>query len=98
MNLFCEVYSWTSSPACVWLVRLLTVPRTVTVAPGAAYAGFIASMVTDTPLVPAWCTGAGLVHGAGLGRTGQRQPGGDHGRGHGQSRGQGQGPPLDLRR
>jgi hypothetical protein len=43
-----EVHSWTSSPALAWLVRLLTVPATVTVAPGLAVCGVIESMTTDT--------------------------------------------------
>ena len=54
-NLVGDVYSCTMSPACAWLVRLLTVPATVTVAPGAAYCGFIEPMVTDTLCVPAEC-------------------------------------------
>ncbi len=43
-----EVNSWTSSPALAWLVPLLTVPATVTVAPGLAVCGVIESMTTDT--------------------------------------------------
>ena len=43
-----ELNSWTSSPALVWLVPLLTVPVTVTVAPGPAVCGLIESMTIDT--------------------------------------------------
>ena len=43
-----ELHSWTSSPALVWLVPLLTVPVTVTVAPGPAVCGLIESMTIDT--------------------------------------------------
>ena len=43
-----EVYSCTSSPDCAWRVPLLIVPATVTVDPGRATCGFIASMVTET--------------------------------------------------
>ena len=47
-----EVSSWTSSPALVWPVRLVTVPATVTVLPGLAVCGVIESMATETR--PAW--------------------------------------------
>ena len=43
-----EASSWTSSPAAAWLVSLLTVPVTVTVAPGRAVCGLIESMTIDT--------------------------------------------------
>ena len=43
-----EVDSWTSSPALVWLVPLVTVPATVTVLPGLAVCGVIESMTIDT--------------------------------------------------
>ena len=43
-----EVHSWTSSPAFVWLVPLVTVPATVTVLPGSAVCGVIESMTIDT--------------------------------------------------
>src|SRR5919204_6047181 len=48
-----EVFSCTSRPACVCRVPLVTVPDTVTVAPGLAYCGFIVSMVTERPPVAA---------------------------------------------
>ena len=54
-----EVNSRTSSPAWVWRVPLVTVPDTVTVAPGVAYDGFIASMVTER--WPALARSAGLA-------------------------------------
>src|SRR5689334_25212161 len=47
MKWLAEVNSRTASPAWVWRVPLVTVPDTVTVAPGAAYGGVIASMVTE---------------------------------------------------
>ena len=43
-----EVNSWTSSPALVWLVPLVTVPATVTVLPGRAVCGVIESMMIDS--------------------------------------------------
>ena len=47
MKWLAEVNSRTSRPAWVWRVPLVTVPDNLTVAPGAAYDGFIASMVTE---------------------------------------------------
>src|SRR5579859_82133 len=52
-----DVNSWIWSPASGWAVPLLTVPVTLTVAPGVAYRGLIESMVTDTRLARAACAG-----------------------------------------
>src|SRR6185295_2753989 len=47
MKWLAEVNSRTSRPACVRRVPLVTVPDNLTVAPGAAYDGVIALMVTE---------------------------------------------------
>src|SRR5215475_15416633 len=47
MKWLAEVNSRTSRPACVRRVPLVTVPDNLTVAPGLAYDGLIALMVTD---------------------------------------------------
>ena len=82
-----DVYSWTSSPACVWPVPLVTVPDTVTVAPGLAVCGLIESMTTDRRPELA-CGRAGL---RGSGRC-QRQRG-QRSRPEWRRGGQGQHPP-----
>ena len=58
-----EVYSCTSSPAWVWRVPLVIVPRRLTVSPARATCGFIPLMWTESPAAaarPAVCA-AGLA-------------------------------------
>src|SRR6185312_6136801 len=61
MKWLAEVNSRTSRPAFVWRVPLVTVPDNLTVAPGAAYDGLIALMVTER--WPALARPAGLAAG-----------------------------------
>ena len=97
MKWVADVYSCTSSPACVWRVPLVTVPDRRTVAPGAAYCGFIASMVIERP--PVAVLAAGLASAEGTRRRGgRRQDGGHDRRRYGENGGQGQRPPSEFRR
>src|SRR5690349_23948845 len=59
MKWLAEVNSCTSRPALVWRVPLVTVPDNLTVAPGVAYDGLIALMVTER--WPALARSAGLA-------------------------------------
>src|SRR5215475_11589074 len=59
MKWLAEVNSRTSRPACVRRVPLVTVPDNLTVAPGLAYDGLIALMVTER--CPALARSAGLA-------------------------------------
>ena len=70
MKWVAEVCSCTSSPAWVWRVPLVIVPRRLTVAPARATGGFIASMVIERP--PVLACAAGLACTA----TGRASPAG----------------------